>query len=88
MDTADNLASTTNAWCFAKPGQVYATYVFGGAEAKLQLPQGTFTADWFDIRNGADLITAEPISGPGVVELGKPPRDLEKDWVVLLRQKR
>lgn len=88
MDTADKLVNTTNAWCFAKPDDVYAVFVMEGADVKLQLPAGNFTRDWFDIRNGGDLIPAQPISGPGDIALGKPPRDAEKDWVVLVRRKR
>jgi len=88
MDTADKLVNTTNAWCFAKPEEVYAVFVMGGAEVKLQLPAGNFTRAWFDIRNGGDLIPAEPVSGPGAIALGKPPRETEKDWVVLIRKKR
>ena len=88
MDTADKLVNATNAWCFTKPDEVYAVYLFGGADVKLQLPAGQYTRGWFDIRNGGELIPAEPVSGAGEVALGKPPRDAEKDWVVLLRRKR
>ena len=73
MDTADKLVNTTNAWCFAKPEEVYAVYVFGGAEVKLQLPAGSYTTHWFDIRHGGELIPAAPLTGPGELELGQPP---------------
>jgi len=86
MDAADKLVNTTNAWCFAKPDDVYAVFVMEGADVKLQLPVGRFTRDWFDIRNGGDLIPAQPVSGPGKIALGKPPRDAQRDWVVLLRR--
>jgi len=88
MDTADKLVNTTNAWCFAKPEDVYAVYVFGSAEVKLQLPAGNYTRAWFDIRNGGDLIPAESLTGPGEIALGKPPREAENDWVVVVRRKR
>jgi len=88
MDTADKLVSGTNAWCFAKPGEIYAVYVFGGADVKLQLPEGTFTRSWYDTRNGGPLIPAGSITGPGAINLGTPPRDLDKDWVVLLQRKK
>jgi hypothetical protein len=88
MDTADKFVIGSNGWCFAKPDDVYVVYVFGGDEVKLQLPAGNYLRDWFDIRNGGDLIPAEPVSGPGEIALGKPPRDAEKDWVLLLRRKR
>ena len=88
MDTADKLVNTTNAWCFAKPEEVYAVFVMAGAEVKLQLPAGNYTRAWFDIRSGGDMIPTEPVSGPGEIALGKPPRAAEKDWVVVVRRKR
>lgn len=87
MDTADELVNTTNAWCFANPGEVYAVYVFGGADVKLKLPAGQFSTRWFDIRAGGDLIAGEPLAGPGEIALGRPPRDVEKDWVVVVRRR-
>lgn len=87
MDAADKLLNSTNAWCFAKPGEVYAVYIFGGAEVKLQLPKGTFTTQWFDIRDGGDLVPGESLAGPGDVALGKPPTHSEKDWVALVKLK-
>ena len=86
MDTADKLVNGTNAWCFAKPSEIYAVFVFGGAAAKLQLPAGTYSRAWFDIRNGGELIPVEPVTGPGEIALGQPPRDPAKDWVVVLRR--
>jgi hypothetical protein len=86
MDTADKLVST-NAWCFAKPGEVYAVYVFGGAEVRLQLSPGSYTTDWYDIRRGGGLISGAPVAGPGEVVLGHPPRDEQKDWVAVVRRK-
>ena len=89
MDTADKLVnSATNAWCFAKPEEVYAVYVFGGADIKLQLPNGTFTKHWYDTRNGGALIPAESLTGPGAIALGQPPRDADKDWVAVVRRKK
>lgn len=88
MDTADKLVNTTNAWCFAKPGEVYAVYVFGGAQVSLQLPEGAYSAHWFDIRKGGELIQAAPLAGPGNVALGQPPRDIEKDWVAVVRRQK
>ncbi|MSU58343.1 MAG: DUF5060 domain-containing protein [Pedosphaera sp.] len=88
MDTADKLVNTTNAWCFAKADDVYAVFVMGGADVKLQLPAGNYTRAWFDIRNGGEMVPAEPVSGPSEIALGKPPRDAEKDWVVVVRRKK
>jgi hypothetical protein len=88
MDTADKLVNSTNAWCFAKPEEVYAVYVFGGADIRLQLPKGTFTKHWYDTRNGGALIPAESLTGPGAIALGQPPRDADKDWIAVVRRKK
>ena len=87
MDSNDKLLNGTNAWCFTKPGEVYAVYIFGGADVKLELPDGTFTTHWFDIRNGGTLIAGNPLSGPGTAAIGHPPRDVDKDWVMVARRK-
>ena len=54
-----------------------------GPTLKLPLPPRAFTTDWFDIRRDGDRIPAEPIGGPGQVALDRPPRDAQKDGVVL-----
>jgi hypothetical protein len=86
MGCDDKLVNSIHAWCFAKAGEVYAVYVFGGVDVKLKLPAGRFTTHWFDIRKGGDLIPAQPLTGPSELILGKPPRDAEKDWVLLVRR--
>lgn len=88
MHTADKLVSGTNAWCFAKPDEVYAIYLFGGKETKLTLPNGTFTCHWYDTRRGGPLIAAGTLTGPGAVALGKPPRDTDRDWVAVVRREK
>jgi hypothetical protein len=74
-------------WCLGKPGQVYAIYVWGGTEAKLDLPAGTFTVEWYDPRKGEPLTAGPTLTGPGKQSLGKPPVDPDKDWVALVRRK-
>ncbi len=74
-------------WCFAKPGEVYAVYVWGGAEATLDLPAGTFSVAWYDPRKGGPLVAGATLTGPGKRTISKPPNDLDKDWVALVRRK-
>ncbi len=88
MKSYDQLLSKNSGWCLAKAGEIYAVYVFGGTEARLQLPANQFTTEWFDIRKGGKLIAGKMLRGSGEVELGKPPFDAEKDWVVLVRRKK
>jgi len=47
----------------------------------------TFSIEWFNPREGGALQqgTVTSVTGPGAVNVGKPPKDEEKDWVVLVR---
>ena len=46
-----------------------------------------FTVRWFDPRSGGALQkgTVEKVTGPGKVNLGLPPDERDKDWIVLIR---
>jgi hypothetical protein len=74
-------------WCLAKPGEVYAVYVWGGTEAKLDLAAGSYTVQWYDPHKGGSLTAGPTLTGPGKQALGKPPADPDKDWVALVRRK-
>jgi hypothetical protein len=74
-------------WCLARPGQVYAVYVWGGTQAKLELPAGAFSVEWYDIRKGGPLTAGAMLTGPGKQAIGKPPADPDKDWVALVKRK-
>ena len=86
MKSDDKLVEAGAAWCLAKPEEVYAIYLFGGKETKLQLPAGVFTTQWFKPLTGGGLIPGGILTGPGAVALGKPPAAPEKDWVVVVRK--
>ena len=73
MKSDDKLVEAGAAWCLAKPEEVYAIYLFGGKETKLQLPAGAFTTHWFKPLTGGELIPGGILTGPGAVALGKPP---------------
>jgi len=88
MDSDDKLLTSTNGWCFAKVGNLYAVYLFGNSDAKLKLPSGSFTVRWFSPWKGGDLIAGQTVKGPGEIALGQPPANPEKDWVVLVRRKK
>ncbi|WP_345192470.1 DUF5060 domain-containing protein [Algibacter agarivorans] len=93
MEPNDNLTTDDISYCFAKEGEVYVVYSEANAD-KLKLNLGksnkSFKVQWFDPRNGGDLkegsITS--IAATGIVELGTPPSDSDKDWVILLKLKR
>ena len=88
MHAADDLVSG-GAYCFAKPGQVWAVYLPPSSDiaaAKLQLPEGDFRIRWYDPRGGGDLQegTTPSVRGGGKRSLGEPPREKSRDWVVLV----
>ena len=91
MAPNDSLVSTENAYCFARPGQIYAVYLPKGGEAKLDMVNysATFNVKWYNPRRGGELQagTKTKITGPGQVSIGRPPNDPGKDWVALIKLK-
>ena len=75
-------------YCFAKPGEVYLVYLPNGGEATLDLSNSSrkFFVHWFNPRQGGGLIHGEvsEVLGGGKVNLGPPPSDKNKDWLVYL----
>jgi hypothetical protein len=90
MSSADERVSAKGAYCLAKEGEVYVVYLPRGGTTKLDLPTGTFSVQWFDPRNGGELIepASVAISAPGQVQIGPPPRDADKDWAALVQKSR
>ncbi|MFK7982166.1 MAG: DUF5060 domain-containing protein [Saprospiraceae bacterium] len=91
MASQDELLNGDQAYCFAKKGAIYAVYLTFGGHAALDLSSetGTFSVDWYNPRTGGALQKSviQQLEGGDVVNLGAPPADLDKDWVVLLRKK-
>lgn len=84
----DELTADEDAYCLAKPGEVYAVYDPAGGDIELELADGTYSIQWYDPRNGGSLRkgSVPTIEGPGVKSLGNPPSDAGKDWVVLVKK--
>lgn len=102
MEPTEDLASNPEAFCFAKPGEVYALYVPAGSlvnQDRLALNlgsnSGTFTVEWFDPVSGGALQegTVKEVSSSQQADLGLPPGrpahdgTPERDWVVLVKAK-
>ena len=91
MAPADTLITTEKAYCFARPGQIYAVYLPNGGTTKLDLGDSpaTFTVKWYNPRTGGEMQpgTKTEITGPGPVDIGQPLTDPEKDWVALIKLK-
>lgn len=92
MDPADTLASGSEAYVLADPGEVYVVYLLRGGSVRLDLGTSdrAYTVHWYDPRSGGALQTGSVtrVSGPGIVALGPPPSSPRADWVILVRQAR
>jgi CubicO group peptidase (beta-lactamase class C family) len=86
MKSADTLVDPETGWCFAKPGETYVVYQFGGKRASIDLEAGEYSVHWFSPWTGGDLVPGQSVKGPGRQFRGDPPFSPEKDWVVLLRK--
>ena len=85
-----HLITTDDSYCFAKEGEVYAIYLRNGGTTELNLESFNSELDikWYDPRNGGELIEGniKTIQGPGRVNIGIAPGDIEKDWAILIRK--
>ncbi|MCK5103081.1 MAG: DUF5060 domain-containing protein, partial [Cyclobacteriaceae bacterium] len=89
MEPMDELVSE-NAYCLAKHNEVYLVYLPYGGDTYLNLKNVdmTFSVEWYNPRIGGELTKTgiASINGGGVVSLGTPPLEAEKDWVILVRK--
>ena len=91
MQSMNDLASNTESYVFAKEDAVYAIYLQNGGTTTLDLNESThtFTVQWFNPREGGNLMSGSvaEVTGPGIVSLGPPPREQTEDWVALVKVK-
>lgn len=89
MNPADELTSSAADYCLAIVDDTYAIYLPAGETTAVQLSDQVFGVKWFDPTKGGDLQSgsASTIRGPGAVDLGQPPSNDKRDWVVLLRRR-
>ncbi|HWL15018.1 MAG TPA: DUF5060 domain-containing protein [Opitutus sp.] len=94
MQPADELVGNSiNAephYCLAKPGEIYLLYLAWGDVSAIDLRDttGEFTVKWFNPRTGGELIDGPltRVRGGQRVRLGLPPREVDEDWVAILRR--
>ena len=89
MENANELLSNEEAFCFAKPNEVYAIYVKrGSTKINLENAQGQYLVQWYNPRTGdfrkGGLEIAE---GGQQVDLGSPPNEPLRDWTILLTKR-
>lgn len=89
MQSADDLVDAKDAYCLTKPGKIYIVYLpMGTSNSKLKIEvDTTFSVKWFNPREGGEMLNGNitSITGSGYKELGNPPTDINKDWVVVVR---
>ena len=93
MSSSDGLinadARKNEAYCFAKPGEVYLVYLPNAGTRELDLTgvAGTYRVQWFNPRVGGALqqAAAQHIQGGGKRSIGEPP-DLKGDWLAVIRR--
>jgi hypothetical protein len=89
MASRDDLVSGEDDYCLCKPGAIYVVYLKNGGKAELDLAkaEGLFEVQWYDPRNGGPLQTrtVRAVRGGSTCSLGRPPKDPDQDWAVLVR---
>jgi hypothetical protein len=89
MAPHDELTASDQDYCLAAPGRVYAVYLPPGEQTTLDLGRTTdrFTVRWYDPRRGGDLQSGSvrSLRSPGIHDLGDPPAEPGRDWVVLVK---
>lgn len=89
MAPNNELASgAKDARVLARGEDVFAMQLPAGGEASLRLGSGTYTVRWYNPRAGGELQagSAQTVQGPGLKSIGRPPADLENDWVALVKR--
>jgi hypothetical protein len=94
MDPRDDLITSIDiSYCLAKEGEIYVIYTEANAyniTINLGDSGNEFEVKWFDPRNGGELQngSTSSIVANGMVSLGIPPSNIDKDWVVIVASKK
>jgi hypothetical protein len=88
MKPANKLVNSKDAFCLAKPGEIYVVYLPNAESAAIELPSGNYTVKWFNPRIGGNLQdgSLKTLDGGGKISVGLPPSKDGKDWVIILRK--
>ncbi|MEO1012613.1 MAG: putative collagen-binding domain-containing protein, partial [Bacteroidota bacterium] len=91
MRSMDSLISLGDNYCFAVPDDTYVIYLKNGSSTKLNLEgqKGEFQVFWYNPRKGGPFLRTEikRIQGGTWCNLGFPPKNRYKDWVVLVKKR-
>jgi len=91
MSANNDLIPSKNAYCLAKPGEIYAIYLPEANNALIDFQSfyNEWDIRWYDPRNGGQLQNGaiHSTTGHGIKALGDPPSAKNKDWVVLVTKR-
>lgn len=79
-----------DSYCLAKENEIYAIYKpmqIDTLTIDLGNSGNEFKVQWYDPRNGGDMQegSVKLVKANGQVSLGNPPKEMDKDWVVLVK---
>ncbi len=88
MENNNNLITGNNNRCLAKLGDEYVIYLPNGGTTDLDLnnTNGSFQVQWFNPRNGGDLISGITINTNTTTSIGNPPSNTDSDWVAYVKK--
>ena len=86
-----NSANEKEKYCLAKEGEVYLVYLGYTNTSSLDLSgvSGSFNVTWFNPRTGESNLKGKVkrVKGGGTVELGAAPKNVNEDWLVVVKRK-
>lgn len=73
---------------FAAKDEIYVVQLVEGGTTQLHVGEGKYGVQWYDPRQGGELLTGDvtEIAGPGPQGIGHPPHEQDKDWIALVRR--
>ena len=90
MSNADKLLKGQNGYCLAQKMDLFVVFSKESSNTSLDLSKtnGVFEINWFNPRFGGEMLagTVQAVKGGDIYSLGKPPVDIDKDWVAILRR--
>lgn len=90
MENHDELVLNNADFALAKPGEMYVFLLKkGNAKADLSAASGKLSVQWYNPRSGGELQygSKKTVKAGAEVDLGTPPEEEGRDWVVLLKSK-
>ncbi len=89
MKCNDESVNIKGAYCLEKPGEIFIVFLPAGTKnAKINVSSDkTYSIKWLNPREGGELQIGSlvTVQGKGFQNIGNPPADIEKDWVVVVQ---